>query len=184
MAAGKKADSWGAIKCAVQGKPAAELLSLVRDLYELSPTNRQFLHARFGSRSRELDRYRASIRSALCPDPLGRHSDPSIVTGKRLIREYERATQDKAGTIDLMLAFVEAGASFAEDVGFGDDSFFASLSSMLESGLTRAKTLPCEQREALEPRLLSLRHTSGGIGWGFGDFVATAVDDFLTHERR
>ena len=184
MATARRPDSWGAIKSAVQGKPVAELLSLVRDLYELSTANRQFLHARFGSRSRELDRYRASIRSALCPDPLGRHPDPSIVTGKRLIREYERATQDDGGTVDLMLTFVEAGTSFAEDVGFGDDSFFSSLSSMLESALARAKTLPWERREPIEPRLLSLRRSAGGIGWGFGDFVASAVEHFLANERR
>jgi hypothetical protein len=182
MAASKTGDSWGTIKDAVHDKPVAELLALVRDLYELSPANRQFLYARFGTRTRELDRCRASIRSALSPDPLGRHPDPSLIAGKRLIREYERATRDDAGVVDLMLAFVEAGTGFAADVGFGDDAFFASLASMLERALDRAKVLSPETRTPLAPRLISLRHTAHGIGWGFGDFVASAVDAFVGHK--
>jgi hypothetical protein len=183
MAGPKTNDSWGAIKDAVHNKPGAELVSLVRDLYELSPGNRQFLHARFGTRSRELDRYRSSIRSALCPDPLSRHPDPSLVTGKRLIREYERATRDDAGAVDLMLAFVEAGASFAADVGYGDDPFFSSLASMLERALDRATVLSPQLQASLEPRLASLRRTAGELGWGFGDFVTHAVETYLAGRR-
>ncbi len=179
----KASDSWGTIKGVVHDKPEVELVALLRDLYELSPVNRQFLHARFGSRSRELDRYRASIRAALCPDPLSRHPDPSLVTGKRLIREYERATRDDAGTVDLMLAFVEAGAGFAADVGFGDDPFFESLASMLERALDRANVRSPELKASLTPRLRSLRRAAGGLGWGFGDFVANAVDAYLASKR-
>jgi hypothetical protein len=179
MAKPRGSDGWRSIKDAVHDKPAPELVHLLRDLYELSPANRQFLHARFGSRSRELDQYRASIQSALCPDPLSRHPDPSLVTGKRLIREYERATRDDSGAVDLMLAFVEAGASFAVDLGYGDDAFFSSLSAMLERALDRANVLSPELRASLVPRLTSLRRTAGGLGWGFGDFVTHAVDVHL-----
>ena len=78
-----------------------------------------------------------------------------------------------------MLAFVEAGASFAVDVGYGDDAFFTSLSSMLERALDRANGLSPELRASLVPRLTSLRRTAGALGWGFGDFVAHAVDAYL-----
>ena len=52
MAKPRGSDEWSSIKGAVHDKPAPELVNLLRDLYELSPANRQFLHARFGSRSR------------------------------------------------------------------------------------------------------------------------------------
>ena len=171
--------SWRAIKAVISSKPVDELHALVRDLYELSPANRKFLNARFGARLHELDRYRASIRAALWPNPFGRRSDPSPSTGRRLIREYERASDDKAGAVDLMLVFVEAGAGFAADIGFGGDAFFNSLSGMLERALEGAKTLSPAQRASLEPRLVVLRRVTYGIGWGFGDFVASAVDEFL-----
>ena len=50
MARPKGSDGWSTIKDAVYDKPAPELVNLLRDLYELSPANRQFLHARCGSR--------------------------------------------------------------------------------------------------------------------------------------
>ena len=82
-----------------------------------------------------------------------------------------------------MLAFVEAGASFAADVGYGDDPFFTSLASMLERALDCANVLSPDLRASLKPRLASLRRTAGGLGWGFGDFVVQAVDAYLASKR-
>ena len=179
MAAQGTRSSWRAIKAAISTKPVAELNALIRDLYELSPANRKFLNARFGARLHELDRYRVSVRAALWPNPVGRRPNPSPSAGRRLIREYELASGDKAGVVDLMLVFVEAGAGFAADIGFGDDAFFNSLSGMLERALEGAKALSPAQRASLGPRLVVLRKVADGIGWGFGDCVAYAVDEFL-----
>lgn len=170
--------TWSNVKSSLGGKTSSELLALVRDLYELSPANRHFLHARFGSNTQALERYRASIRDALWPDPLGR-AGLSVSAGKRLIREYERATGDRAGTVDLMFTFVEAGAGFSQDVGFGEDAWFSSLERMLVQALEGASRLPPETRGALGPRLSALRALVNGMGWGFGDFVRGEVDGFL-----
>ena len=127
---------------------------------------------------------RALIRDALWPNALGRHPNPSPSTGKRLIRDYERATGDQAGAIDLMLAFVESGTGFAADIGFDDDAFLGSLRAMLERALERSKALPPEPRSAIERRLVALRKVAGGIGSGFGDFVTDAVDGFLARGQK
>lgn len=175
--------SWSGVKSSLTGKSASELVSLLRDLYELSPANRQFLHARFGARAGELERYRASIRDALWPDPLKR-GGPSVSAGKRSIRDYERATGDHAGSVDLMLTFVEAGVGFSQDVGFGEDAWFASLERMLAQALERANRLSSNARVDLEPRLAALRASAEGLGWGFGDLVASEVGTFLRRAKR
>jgi hypothetical protein len=183
MSTRKTPDTWATVKAVVSGRPAADLLAVVRDLYELSDANRRFLHARFGARGYELERHREAIRAALWPDPFSKTSKLSPLTGRQLIRAYEKATGDEAGTLDLMLAYVEAGTGFAADCGFGDDAFFDSLTRMLARVLERLKTQPAETRSALGPRLVALRDSANGIGWGYGDFVGEAVDALLARTR-
>ena len=108
-----------------------QLVNLIGELYRLSRENRRFLEARLGEAGKQLPLYQRLVSDCLFPDPLRKDAKIRIAEAKRMISQYERATGDAAGTIDLMLTFVEQGTALAADLGYGDDGFFSALEGML-----------------------------------------------------
>jgi hypothetical protein len=80
------------------------------------------------------------------------------------------------------LTFVEQGTAYANDLGYGDDSFFSALEGMLTRALALLQQSTQELRHTLKPRLLCLDHSASGLGWGYGDFVRDAIGDALEEE--
>lgn len=178
MPRSSKPPSWGKLKQRLARASTAELLKILRDLHDLSQENRRFLQARYLPADGDIARYRQQVRDAIRPDPFSRRPI-SIVTAKRVIRQYERATADPAGTLDLRLTFVEQGTAQAVDLGFGDERYFASLESMLTVAVESLHRLSDEARDRFLPRFARLRVEAGQLGWGYGDFVSEAVTDIL-----
>src|SRR4051812_39997110 len=108
--AGKKADvKWSDIKGQLQSLEGAELVTLIQGLFKLSVENRAFLAARLlGASAGQalLQPYRDRIERAFYtrggkPQQVLRLGD-----GRKAIREYQAATADPVGTLELMLTFV------------------------------------------------------------------------------
>ena len=109
------------------------------------------------------------------PDVFRKNAKVRITEAKRAISQYERATGEPAGTVDLMLTFVEQGTAFADDVGYGDDSFFSALEGMLARALALLQQSTEELRHSVKPRLIRLADMARRLGWGYGDFVNEAI---------
>jgi hypothetical protein len=155
-----------------------QLLELIHDLHDLSPANRRFLEARFLSSDGQLERYRSQVEQAIYPDPLSKRPI-SVVAAKRAIREYERATADPIGTLDLRLTFVEAGTAQAVDLAYGDDGYFSALELMLGMVVEGLQRVPPDARDQFITRLRRLRDSGGRLGWGYGDFVCQLLAGVL-----
>lgn len=169
---------WSELKQRLARKTLPELLKILRDLHDLSPANRRFLQARLLPADGDIERYRQQLRDAIYPDPFSRRPI-SVAAAKQVIRQYQRATADPIGTLDLRLTFVEQGTEQAVDLGFGDERYFASLESMLTVALESVRALPVEESHRFLPRIARLRDNASRIGWGYGDFVEDAVVDVL-----
>jgi hypothetical protein len=65
MSKGASKRSWSDLKRVLRGLDMAGLTALVRDLYDASPENRRFLHARFVRSDTELEEYRSLILDAV-----------------------------------------------------------------------------------------------------------------------
>ena len=92
-------------------------LGIPKELHDASPTNRDFLAARFltdkvssGTRS-PVEAFRHRIRAVFNIDD----NKLDLAGGRKTIREYLKATGDLAGTVDLMLTYVEAGTEFTNE---------------------------------------------------------------------
>src|SRR6266487_747494 len=161
---------WGAIKAKLKGLTAAELVTLVGDLYQASPENRQFLRGRLVPTAADLEEYRNRVTDAVYPDPLSRNR-VRIGEAERLIRHYRISTADDSGAVDLMVSLVEAGTEQAVDLGIGDDGYFASLERVLESAVKAVPSLPVSSQVSLVQRLRRVAERSSSAGWGYGDAV-------------
>ena len=154
------------------------LLALVHDLYDANAANRRFLEARFLSSSTSLEKYRRSVADAVYPDPFSRRQ-VSVRDATMTITEYRRSTGDVAGTVDLMLTFLEAGTEQAADLGYGDESYFGALERKLDAVAKSWPDLPPGVRENAAKRLEWVRRRAQKIGWGYCDYVDDVVTALL-----
>lgn len=165
---------WAAVRKKLDAFDRVGLLALVHDLYVANPSNRRFLEARLLSSSTSLEKYRRLVADAVYPDPLSRRQI-SVRDATATITEYRRSTGDIAGTVDLMLTFLEAGTEQAADLGYGDDSYFSALERKLDAVAKSWSDLSPEAREEATKRLDWVRRRAQDIGWGYGDYVADVV---------
>ena len=117
-----------------------------------------------------LGEYRKRVEDAIFPDPFSRKR-VRVREAERLIRHYRLSTGDPVGTVDLMLAMIEAGTEQAVDLGYGDGEYFASLERVLRSVVDVLPSLPQSARPSIEQRLRKLAQRAQPVGWGYGDSV-------------
>ena len=177
---GKRSRStgFGRLRSTLLEQQPKELIRLIGELYGLSKENRRFLEARLGNAPEQLSTYRRLVADCLFPE-VYRDGGIKITEAKRAISQYERATGDTAGTIDLMLVFVESGTAFAAEFGYGEDNFFSALENMLMRALGLLAHASKDLRKSLRPRLDRLSDSARDLAWGYGDFVFGEVDDFI-----
>ena len=89
-----------------------------------------------------------------------------------------------AGTIDLLLEFVEAGTKQAADLGYGDDAYFTALERKVREILRLLDELPNGERRAPTERIARLGAYQDMIGWGYGDFLADVAAKVRAREDR
>jgi Family of unknown function (DUF6155) len=170
---------WGPIKKKLGEFNHAELLDLIKDLYDYSADNKAFLTARFaeGGETAALEEYRQRIITQFFPKRRAMFPKPDLREARRAIREYRKATSDLAGTLDLMLTYVEAGTRFTNEYGDLWEAFYVSMETMLEEFSKLIQTpaaagLYGEFRD----RLLKLEAESRDTGWGYHDSISFEVN--------
>jgi hypothetical protein len=167
-------DGWGQIKVQLKTLGLTELLELIRDLYQVSAENRQFLHGRLIPDAQHLEKYRDRVVDAVFPDPLSRRR-VRVAEAERLIRHFRLSTGDKVGTTELMLAFVEAGTEQAADLGYGNEAYFGALLRALQSVVDGLPSLPPEARSSVQGRLRDLRKPAARVAWGYPEAVREII---------
>ena len=172
---------WSDLKRPLTQWGARELLGLIHELYELSDDNRAFLAARLAEQPAKglLEPYRRRVTEPFYPRG-GGFGELHFADARKAIREYEKATGDVRGAMDLMLTFVETGNAFTREFGDIDARFYLALESMLDRFFERLATPEGRQHFAdFEERLSVLKVAADGFGWGYSDYVVPAIEDAL-----
>lgn len=165
---------WNSVRAVLVSKGSAELLTLARDLFALSQENRDFVSARYLAGGDGLEPYKKAIDEAIYPDVY--HNKPiRLAVAKKAVSQYTQATDDMAGTLELMVYFVERGNQFTVDFGDIDASFYSSLESMFGRVLDLLRRSEPELVERFLPRLVAIRDAASGIGWGYYDCLCEAL---------
>ena len=170
---------FGRLRPLLKKQQPAQLVRLIGELYRMSRENQRFLEARLGNAS-QLPEYRRLISQCLFPDVL--KGEVRINEAKRAIKQYEQATQDLAGIVDLRLTFVESGTAFTLDCGYGDDAFFNALGHVLSRALA---LLACDKnlRKAMRTRLMRLADSASSLGWSYGNYVSDEISEMLRRDE-
>ena len=179
----KRPIGWLHIRRQLNGWSKPALVGLLKDLYDASSGNRDFLQARFGAREDAgamLEKYRQKVVKQFFPKR--GFGKLKLSEARRAIRDYRKATGDLAGTIDLMLTFVENGTEFTLEFGDINEAFYSSLDSVLDEMVKLLRTEGSDLYPRFRERILRLRDDVDKIGWGYGDSLLEQVD--LLEARR
>jgi hypothetical protein len=167
----KKPASWSNVKASLSSTDRAGLVGVIRDLYDASATNRRFLHARFVPAAAALDQYRDLVDKAVFPDPFSQRPI-RLRDAAAAITDHKLSTGDLVGVVDLLLTFVEAGTEQATDLGYGDETYLATLERKLVEAASLLARLPENARAEAAARFIQLGNYQDKIRWGYGDYVA------------
>jgi hypothetical protein len=164
-------NGWANLRQALRRLSADQLLVIVKDLHDLSQPNREFLQARLRGGASTIEEYRRRVVDAVFPDPFSRRP-VRLAEAAAAVRQYERATADAEGTVDLLLSLLEAGTEQAVDLGYGDERYFGSLLGSAERIIAILPELPVAAGMRARARLLTVAQRAAGSGYGFGDGLA------------
>jgi hypothetical protein len=181
----KKFAGWSSVREQLRESQQPALMALIKDLYDSSPANRDFLHARFQAEDAggaALEAYRRKIIEQFFPQR--GFGTLKLAEARKAIRDYRKAAGNAAGTIELMLTFVENGTEFTLQFGDIDRPFYNHLASVLNEMVE----LLCQDAELyprFRERIVRLERRAGNLGWGYGDHLREQVnflEDELTGE--
>ena len=171
----KKPGGWSTIRQQLATREKTALLTLVKHLYETAPGNRDLIEARCQAEEggKALEKYRAKVVEQFFPA----RGDGKLKLGeaRQTIRAYRKATSNLAGTVELLLTFVENGARFTHEYGDIDERFYDSVESALEELAALLRGAAREMYPQFRDRLAKVEQMTDGIGWGFQDFVGDVV---------
>ena len=179
MGAKQAVPKWSDVKKRLQSFGPPEFLELVCEMFKLSVENQTFLVARLlkGTVGTSLlEPYRRRIEQAFYSRNGWPQGKIQLGAARKVIRDYQKATGDLTGTIELMMVFVETGTAFTRNFGDIDAPFYDSLTSVLDE-IKRLVTSK-EARglyDHFRQRLLVLVEMAAPIGWGYGDYVGGTV---------
>jgi hypothetical protein len=163
-----------------------ELIAQIKDLYAISDENCRFLEARFTHWQDHVQAVLADYKQEIIHCFFGERgiSDdlPRLRDARRLIRNYQLATKDSSGALDLLLHYVETGTEFTNTYGDINEPFYNSLESVLVDfceGIFKSPD-PEQAYAKFYKRLAALTRETYGIGWGYGDAVQENIDDLET----
>lgn len=129
----------------------------------------------------DIETYRQRVIAAFFPEQF-HEGLPALWEGERAISDYRRLTGDMAGTLDLMLTYVETGTRFTNTYGDIDESFYESLELTLDNFANLLLAHPEFYAEKeIAQRLMSLERDVFGIGWGYGDNVSDRIGEIKAH---
>ena len=173
----KKPDGWSTVRrqLATWEKPA--FLALVKDLYDAAADNRDFIHARCQageSGGEALEKYRGRIVEQFFP--ARGFGKLKLGEARKAIRDYRKATSNLAGTLELLMTYVENGAKFTHEFGDIDERFYSSVASALDELATLLRGEAQGIYPQFRDRLAKVEQMTEGIGWGFHDFVEDVVE--------
>lgn len=154
-------------------------MNLLGDLHRLSPQNRALIEARIAAHSGGKGVLEA-IRRVVLEEFYPPRGEPPLrlKVARRAIRDYERATGDRRGVLELLVYFVETGNRFTLQFGDIHEEFYWELLKAFKEVVQRLSGPSGSRwRGEFRPRLEKVVRSAHGIGWGYGDGLEEMLEE-------
>ena len=173
----KKSGGWSILRPQLNASSKSAVIALVKDLYNHSADNRDFLEARFQAQDggAALEKYRRKIVEQFFPRYGNGIGKLKLGEARKAIRDYRKATGNLAGTLELMLTYVENGTQFTREYGDIDEGFYNSLDSVLAELARLLINEAPDLYPGFQERLEQVEYAAANIGWGYCDSVREQV---------
>jgi len=172
-----KEPTWIDVKRSIKDIEGSKLIELVKELYQLSDENKNFLHARFNGGIASIKKYKKIIYDSLYLDVLDDSNNFDFDKADKAINTYAKATNDNEGIIDLMIYYVESGNRFTLEYGDINEAFYDALVEMYEKAIKAVCKLPNNKQDPFRKRLEKIMKSADGIGWGYYDDLCYYYSD-------
>ena len=172
----QKSNGWSTASQYLASRRKTALIALLKDLYDADARNRDLIHSRFPSGDESaavLQAYRTRIKEELSLQPAdsNRKADKAYKT----IQKYSRTTGNAAGTVELLLTFVEGSLEFTDVSGEIDEWVFTHLEAAFHELVRQLLSPAKDYYPQISERLTKLEQRTEGIDWGFHVFVVGHV---------
>ena len=174
----KSSSGWSSLRMKLNDWSKPAVIALVKDLYDHAADNRNFLEARLQADDDggvALEKYRRKIVEQFFPRYGNGIGKLKLGEARKAIRDYRKATGNLAGTLELMLTYVENGTKFTCEYGDIDEPFYNSLDSVLAELARLLVRDGAELYPRFQDRLLAVEDAASNIGWGYCDTVRDQV---------
>jgi hypothetical protein len=174
----KKLPTWSQIKARLSYLEKDDLLNVIRDLHHLNQDNKVFLASCLMLDDAEglVEPYRRAIRREFNPD----RGLPglNIRAARKALTDFKKASANRRVVADLMVYYVEQGVVCTLEYGDIHEGFYNSLGSVFREAIALISGIgDAELIEEFRPRLKRIVADTGGIGWGFHDFLADVYEN-------
>ena len=177
----QKKPCWGDIETSIEQFEKNQLVDLIRDLYRLSPENKDFFHTRFSTGEDSLPRYKKIIQNSIHPY-LEDHEPLEIEKANDAINRYSKAVDDPIGEAELRIFYVECGNNFTLSYGDIDEDFYDALLDMYEYAIETVLETPPDKQKDYQERLKAIMDSASHIGWGYGDGLGDLYYEAFSEE--
>ncbi|MBI4362775.1 MAG: hypothetical protein HY558_06330 [Euryarchaeota archaeon] len=181
------ARGWSRLRSRAAAMDSGELADLLGDLYRLSPENRALVEARLAAGrggGAALEGFRRAVGEEFYPREGDGEPRLRLNVARKAIRDYERATGDARGALELMVYFVETGTRFTNDYGDIHEEFYGELEDVFREVVRRLSKRPGSKwRREFRPRLAKVVKAAEGIGWGYEDGVKDMFEELPSDGR-
>lgn len=141
-------------------------------------SNKVLLASRLGLAGQEalVEPYKRAIRDEF--DPERGLPCLSLRAARKALNDFKKASANSRAIADLMFYYVEQGVACTLKYGDIDESFYSSLESVMTEAIKYLrKTGDPDMIEEFRLRLKSIVARTGGIGWGFHDYLTDLYHD-------
>ena len=156
--------TWSDVRAALLHLDRAGPLGLVQDLYTASKDNQAFLRARLGLGHDQLQAFKASISSWICPDVM-KNQPISVSKAKKAIADYKKAIGRPEGMAELSIFYCEEAVGFLESCSIDNEKYLAALIRMYGRSLEIVSSLPPAECSTYIERLDRLRLRGSKVSW-------------------
>lgn len=139
----------------MSGLDDRELIRTIQALYKLSPSNRDFLDARFGFHEIAISGYRKTIDECMYPDTR-RGWSVRVGDAQRAMRHYQQASGDLVGTTELMIYGVERAIEFCSDHAYVEDALQKLLLGLYARAISGVHEFPESRKEDFRKRFAKI----------------------------